>query len=304
MGPTATGKTEVAVELAQRHRLEIISVDSALVYRGMDIGTAKPNRDVLAQFPHRLVDICDPSDPYSAARFRDDALAVINEIHAAGRIPLLVGGTMLYFRALLQGISPLPSSDPSVREQLAQDAATLGWAALHQRLNTLDPQAAARIHVNDPQRLIRALEVFELTGIPLSELQQRKAPGLEGQARVLKLGLIPQNRPALHARIAERFAAMLRQGFLEEVERLHSRPDLHPALPSIKSVGYRQAWQHLEGELSVDAMRERAVIATRQLAKRQFTWLRAEPALQVVDPMACESTQVAKRLNRKITTFL
>lgn len=279
MGPTASGKTDLAVELVRRLPLEIISVDSAMVFRGMDIGTAKPDAQTLAEAPHRLIDILDPAEAYSAARFREDALAQMAEISAAGRIPLLVGGTMLYFRALQQGLATLPEADPGVRARLEQEARLRGWQALHERLAEVDPDSAQRIHPNDPQRLQRALEVYELSGQPLSQLwRTQQEAGLP--YRPVKLVVAPDDRPALHQRIALRFEQMLQQGLVEEVEALYHRGDLGPELPSIRCVGYRQVWQYLAGELSREAMSERGIVATRQLAKRQFTWLRSEQNLQ------------------------
>jgi tRNA dimethylallyltransferase len=279
MGPTASGKTDLAVELVRRLPVEIISVDSAMVYRGMDIGTAKPEADVLAEAPHRLIDILDPVEAYSAARFREDALQQMAEITTAGRIPLLVGGTMLYYRALQQGLAILPEADEEVRARLEAAAREVGWQALHERLAEVDPVSAMRIHPNDPQRLQRALEVYELTGRPLSELwQEQQETGLP--YRVVKLVVAPEDRADLHKRIALRFELMLKQGLIEEVEALYRRGDLNPELPSIRCVGYRQVWQYLAGELSREAMSEKGIVATRQLAKRQFTWLRSEQDLQ------------------------
>ena len=278
MGPTASGKTDLAVALRHRLPLEIISVDSAMIYRQMDIGTAKPEPAVLQQAPHRLIDILDPAESYSAAAFREDALREMAAIRQAGRIPLLVGGTMLYFRALEQGLSPLPEADPAVRKQLEVEAAELGWEALHRRLASVDPESAARIHPNDPQRLSRALEVYTISGRPLSELW-RMAQAEALPYRLLKLAVAPPERATLHRRIAQRFAQMLEQGLVGEVEALYRRGDLHEALPSIRCVGYRQVWQYLAGELSRDEMSEKGIAATRQLAKRQFTWLRSEDRL-------------------------
>ncbi len=279
MGPTASGKTDLAVELVRRLPVEIISVDSAMVYREMDIGTAKPEPEVLAEAPHRLIDILDPAEAYSAARFREDALRHMAEITAAGRIPLLVGGTMLYFRALEQGLAALPEADPELRARLEAEAAEQGWQVLHDRLAEVDPVSAARIHPNDPQRLQRALEVYELSGKPLSELWQRQQD--EGLPyRPIKLAVAPDDRAELHERIALRFRLMLEQGLIEEVEALYRRGDLHPDLPSIRCVGYRQVWQYLAGELNREEMSEKGIIATRQLAKRQFTWLRSEENLR------------------------
>ena len=277
MGPTASGKTELALELVQRLPLEIISVDSALVYRGMDIGTAKPDADLLARAPHRLIDIRDPSEAYSAAEFRQDALREMADITRQGRIPLLVGGTMLYFRALEQGLSDLPKADPAVRARLEQELSVMGLASLHQRLSDLDPLAAQRIHANDPQRTLRALEVIELTGRPLSALQAEDA-GEAMPYRVVKLVRAPNDRALLHQRIEARFRLMLDQGFEDEVRGLLARGDLSPELPSMRSVGYRQMLNYLLGGCSREEMIERTIIATRQLAKRQFTWLRADDA--------------------------
>jgi tRNA dimethylallyltransferase len=246
MGPTASGKTALACELADRFPLGIVSVDSALVYRGLDIGAAKPDAATLARYPHALIDIRDPAQPYSAAEFRDDALAAMHEITAQGRVPLLVGGTGLYFRALQRGLSELPGADPAIRARLTEEAAGIGWPAMHARLAGLDPVAAERIGPNDAQRLQRALEVIELSGRPLSELQR----GGAGEAfpwRVLKLALLPMDRRPLHARIAQRFDAMLAEGFLDELRALRERGDLHADLPAIRAVGYRQGWEHLEG---------------------------------------------------------
>lgn len=274
MGPTASGKTDLAVALVERLPCEIISVDSALVYRGMDIGTAKPGPEVLTRAPHRLIDIRDPADTYSAASFRQDALREMAQITAEGKIPLLVGGTGLYFRALRQGLSALPEAEPAVRARLEREAAESGWERLHQRLHKVDPIAAQRIHPNDPQRLARALEVYELTGRPLSELQQGGGEPLPYS--VLPLVVAPADREVLRERIARRYHLMLEQGFVAEVEALYRRPDLGPQKPSIRCVGYRQVWSHLAGEIGYAEMVERGIIATRQLAKRQLTWLRGE----------------------------
>jgi tRNA dimethylallyltransferase len=275
MGPTAAGKTRLALELVQRLPLEIISVDSAMVYRGMDIGTAKPSPSILAQAPHRLIDILDPLESYSAGRFRCDALAAMTDIAARGRIPLLVGGTGLYFRALEKGLFPLPPADPEVRRRLNLQAARHGWQALHERLRRLDPAAAQRIHPNDPQRIQRALEVYELTGRALSDLwAESREPPLPW--RTVKLVVYPPDRDVLHARIRERFELMLRQGFVEEVAALRGRDDLAPQMPSMRAVGYRQVWGYLDGLWGSEEMRERGMAATRQLAKRQLTWLRTE----------------------------
>ncbi len=276
MGPTASGKTGLAVELVKRLPCEIVSVDSAMVYRGMDIGTAKPGPEVLARAPHRLIDIRDPSQSYSAACFRADALREMEAITAAGRIPLLVGGTMLYFKALEQGLAVLPAANAQVRARLEREAARRGWAALHRRLQEVDPGAAARIHPNDPQRIQRALEVFELTGRPMSEWLAQDGGGHALPYRLLKIGLVFARREELHRRIAVRFHTMLEQGFLAEVERLYRRGDLHPGLPALRAVGYRQLWRYCTGEWSFDEAVQRGITATRQLAKRQLTWLRAQ----------------------------
>lgn len=298
MGPTAAGKTELAVALTEQLPCDIISVDSALVYRGMDIGTAKPDVDTLARAPHRLIDIIDPADCYSAAAFRRDALREIAAIQAVGRIPLLVGGTMLYYRALQNGLAILPEADPEIRERLEAEAAIEGWEVLHRRLAEVDPQAAARIHPNDPQRLQRALEVYELTGRAMSELwrEQSQEPL---PFPVTKLIVAPTSRSELHQRIAHRFDRMLTQGFIEEVETLFQRGDLHLELPSMRCVGYRQAWQYLIGELSKEAMRERAIIATRQLAKRQYTWLRGEGQTEWLDPSGGELLALSLKILKK-----
>jgi tRNA dimethylallyltransferase len=276
MGPTASGKTGLAVELVKRLGCGIVSVDSALVYRGMDVGTAKPGPEVLSVAPHRLIDILDPAEAYSAARFREDALAAMAEISAAGRVPLLTGGTMLYFDVLQHGISPLPGADRSLREELDARAVKEGWPALHAELARLDPVTAARIHPNDPQRIQRALEVCYISGRPLSELHDR--PGVEsGEYRYIKLALAPAERSTLHEIIERRFRSMMEQGFLDEVKRLYARDDLHAGLPSMRAVGYRQLWEHLEGGCSLDEAVRRGIVATRRYAKRQLTWLRAEP---------------------------
>jgi len=275
MGPTAAGKTGLAVELCERFPLEIISVDSALVYRGMDIGTAKPDAQTLQKAPHRLIDIRDPVDSYSVADFRDDALREMKSITAAGRVPLLAGGTMLYFRALEHGLSELPAANPEVRKQLELQATDIGWSAMHEILQQKDPEAAARIHPNDPQRIQRALEVIAISGQPMSELQQQTT-GEALDYRIHKIIISPQPRCILHERIEQRFDLMVKAGFIDEIKSLHARPDLNADLPSMRAVGYRQAWQWLDGEYTFEQMREKAIVATRQLAKRQLTWLRHE----------------------------
>lgn len=272
MGPTASGKTDLAMSLRQHLPVELISVDSALIYRGMDIGTAKPTPEELAAAPHRLIDIKDPSESYSAADFAADALREMNEIHANGRIPLLVGGTMLYFKALLEGLSPLPSADPTVRAEIEKQASEIGWKALHDELSRIDPESAARIHPNDPQRLSRALEVYRISGQTLTTLTRQKRPPLP--FRTAQFAIVPDQRERLHQRIEQRFLSMLDQGFESEVRALFERGDLHPGLPSIRCVGYRQMWAYLEGEIDHRDMVAKGVAATRQLAKRQITWLR------------------------------
>ncbi len=281
MGPTASGKTALALALARQIPVEIISVDSALVYRGMDIGTAKPTADELAAVPHHLIDILDPAQAYSAADFRSDALRLIAEIEARGRTPLLVGGTMLYFKALLEGISPLPEADPVIRAAIEQEAAMHGWAFLHQQLAQFDPVSAARIHPNDPQRINRAVEVYRLTGRSLTELTADKGEPFERP--VCQFAIAPAERAELHRRIALRFEQMLSQGFEQEVRLLKQRADLHPELPSVRCVGYRQMWDYLDGLVPYDEMVYRGIAATRQLAKRQLTWLRSWQNLRWLD---------------------
>ncbi|QDE40249.1 tRNA (adenosine(37)-N6)-dimethylallyltransferase MiaA [Luteibacter pinisoli] len=282
MGPTASGKTALACELSDRFPLGLISVDSALVYRGLDIGSAKPDAATLARYPHELIDIRDPADPYSAADFAADATAAMARVAARGQVPLLVGGTGLYFRALQRGLSELPEADPAVRERIGAEAAELGWAALHARMAAADPPAGIRIRPGDAQRIQRALEVMELTGRPITELQN--APRKPFPWRVLKLALLPDSRTALHERIARRFDAMLADGFLDEVRGLKARGDLHADLPAIRAVGYRQAWEFLDGQGDAQNFRDRGIYATRQLAKRQITWLRSELDARTFDP--------------------
>ncbi|HYA37707.1 MAG TPA: tRNA (adenosine(37)-N6)-dimethylallyltransferase MiaA [Candidatus Methylomirabilis sp.] len=279
MGPTAAGKTALALALHNALPVEIISVDSSQVYRGMDIGTAKPTPAELARAPHRLIDIRDPAQAYSAAEFCDDARREMEAIARAGRIPLLVGGSMFYFRALEFGLSDLPSADPDVRAHLAEEAGSVGWPALHQRLRSIDPESAAQIHPNDAQRIQRALEIHALTGQPPSRLGGGRLHG-ELPYGLVKIALWPQNRARLHARIESRFRAMLEQNFLGEVEHLYRRGDLTAELPSIRTVGYRQAWKYLTGEVNYNEMINQAVAATRQFAKRQVTWLRSYPQVR------------------------
>ncbi|MGY6772742.1 tRNA (adenosine(37)-N6)-dimethylallyltransferase MiaA [Gallibacterium sp. ZY190522] len=272
MGPTASGKTGLALQLAKKIPCEIISVDSALIYRGMDIGTAKPTTEELAIVPHHLIDIKDPAESYSAADFRNDALTLMQKIAAKGKIPLLVGGTMLYYKALLEGLSPLPQAHAEIRTQIEKQAEQIGWQGLHQQLAVIDPQSAQRIHPNDPQRINRALEVYYLTGKSLTELIEQKGEPLPYQ--LLQFAITPKERAILHQRIELRFQQMLEQGFQQEVEKLFARKDLHLNLPSIRCVGYRQMWEFLQGKYDFAEMKYRSICATRQLAKRQITWLR------------------------------
>ncbi len=278
MGPTAMGKTALAIELCREYPFEIISVDSALVYRGLDIGAARPSAEELAAAPHRLLGICDPAEPYSVARFREDALRAMTEITAAGRIPLLVGGTMLYFKALREGLAALPETDPALRARIEAEAARRGWPALHAELAEVDPAAAARIHPRHSQRIQRALEVWHASGRSLSDWQARQVTE-DLPWRLLQLALIPLDRPWLHRRIERRFRAMLDLGLVDEVRALRARGDLHPGLPAVRAVGYRQVWEYLDGEVDYDTMVARGIAATRQLAKRQLTWLRGWPDL-------------------------
>ncbi|MGK0272848.1 MAG: tRNA dimethylallyltransferase [Cocleimonas sp.] len=278
IGPTASGKTGLAIKLMKHFPIEIISVDSALVYKDMNIGTAKPTAIELAEAPHRLISFLDPSKAYSAADFRNDALREMAEITAAGKIPVLVGGTMLYYRALEYGLAVLPEADPKLREKLSAEAEQIGWDGLHQRLTEIDPASGNRLHPNDKQRIQRALEVYELTGKSLTEHQIEHQQDKENALpyRLLKIALIPEEREWIRELADTRFRQMLEDGFIDEMKSLHAREDLNADLPSIRCVGYRQAWQYLEGELDYDEMIERAVIATRQLAKRQMTWMRSE----------------------------
>ncbi len=299
MGPTASGKTGVAVQLVQHLPLEIVSVDSALVYRGMDIGTAKPDAATLRIAPHHLIDLIDPTEAYSAARFREDALRVMAEITARGHVPLLVGGTMLYFKALWEGLSELPQADAALREEIEQDARERGWPALHAELMKLDPETAARLKPADAQRIQRALEVVRLTGKPMSQvLAASRSEALP--YRVLPLALVPYDRSVLHERIAQRFAAMLEAGLVEEVARLRKEYPLNPNLPSMRCVGYRQAWQYLEGEYGREELLNRGIYATRQLAKRQLTWLRG----MEVETFDCLAEDLAAQVEERVRGFL
>ncbi|WP_057179419.1 MULTISPECIES: tRNA (adenosine(37)-N6)-dimethylallyltransferase MiaA [Colwellia] len=298
MGPTASGKTALAMALQEALPCDIISVDSALIYRDMDIGTAKPSKAELAQYPHRLINLRDASESYSAADFCRDALAEIAEIRSNNRIPLLVGGTMMYFKSLIEGISPLPTANAEIRQAIASEALTKGWQAMHDQLAEIDPVSALRIHPNDPQRLTRALEVYRIAGNTLTQLTQKKGAKLSGN--VLQLAITPQERSTLHERIARRYQQMIAMGFEQEVIRLKSRGDLHQDLPAIRCVGYRQMWQYLEGEIDHDEMIFRGICATRQLAKRQLTWLRNWPDLHwLTTDDSSNLTQVLSLLETK-----
>lgn len=272
MGPTASGKTDLAIALRKKLPVEVISVDSALIYKGMDIGTAKPSKAEQAAAPHRLIDILDPAESYSVANFREDALREMQNITAEGKIPLLVGGTMLYYKGLLDGLSPLPSSEPKIRSEIEAKAAQFGWNTLHQTLQQIDPTSAARINPNDSQRISRALEVFYISGKTMTELTAQQGDALPYE--ILQFAVMPQERAVLHQRIEQRFEKMITAGFEEEVKQLYARGDLHADLPSIRCVGYRQMWEYLDGEISLDEAIFKGICATRQLAKRQITWLR------------------------------
>lgn len=299
MGPTASGKTAAALEIAARIPSEIISVDSALVYRGMDIGTAKPSREELASVPHHLIDILDPTESYSVMQFRNDAIRLAGEISARGKLPLLVGGTMLYFKGLKDGLDDLPQADAAIRAQLDAEEADLGTPALHARLAEIDPVTAARLKPNDSQRIQRALEIWLLTGQPMSSLLE-KAPKSTLPFTLLPIALEPGDRSVLHARIAARFDAMLKDGgLIEEVKTLRARGDLHPGLPSMRCVGYRQTWEYLDGLYGLAELREKGIAATRQLAKRQITWLRSMPERHIVDCLASDApAQVLREIAR------
>lgn len=288
MGPTAAGKTDLAIALHQHLNADIISVDSALIYRGMDIGTAKPSAQELRRAPHRLIDICDPADTYSAADFVRDAKSAMAEIVAAGRTPLLVGGTMLYFKALLEGLSPMPPADPTIRAAIKSAAAERGWPAMHAELAKVDPLSAARLHPNHSQRICRALEVFRASGKPMSAWQTGGSGGVQDAYNWIQIAVAPQERSLLHQRIETRFDKMLELGFIEEVAALRGRGDLHEGMPSMRAVGYRQVWQYLSGECDLATMRERGIAATRQLAKRQLTWLRGWHGLSWVNIQGVE----------------
>lgn len=284
MGPTASGKTGLALDIAAKVESEVISVDSALVYKGMDIGTAKPTQEERAGVVHHLIDIIDPAESYSVSQFVNDTNALIGDILARGKVPILAGGTMMYFNALINGISPLPKSDEKIRDEITQQAQRLGWSKLHDELRGVDPISGERIHPNDPQRITRALEVYRSTGKTLTHWQQQE--GEKCPYNIAQFAIAPADRAVLHERIATRFDLMLEQGFENEVVKLCERSDLHEDLPSIRSVGYRQMWQYLDGQLSYAEMRERGIIATRQLAKRQLTWLRGWEQVTWLDTFA------------------
>ena len=295
LGPTASGKTRLAIELVKRLPCEIVSVDSAMVYRGMDIGTAKPDVATLAAAPHRLIDFLDPTEHYSVADFRTDALREMAEITATGKIPLLVGGTMLYFRALERGLSVLPGADPMVRARLDAQARKHGWSGVHRRLQQVDPTAAARIHPNDAQRIQRALEVYEISGVPMTELQLQ---GHQSQMpyRLQKIALMPLDRAALREKITMRFLQRLETGLVKEVDALYQRGDVNSTMMAMRAVGYRQVWEFLEGRLDYDSMVLRAIYATRQLAKRQLTWLRGERSVQRLRMETCNNSDIFRAL--------
>jgi tRNA dimethylallyltransferase len=296
MGPTASGKTGLAIELCENLPCEIISVDSALIYRGMDIGTAKPNAVELQRAPHRLIDILDPAERYSVAEFRKDALLAMQEITARGKIPLLVGGTMMYYKALIDGLSPLPESDQNVRKTIEAEADKLGWGELHQQLAQIDPTSARRIHPNDPQRLIRALEVYHLTNRSMTDLMATKSAPIP--YNVKQFCIAPDDRKVLHQRIAQRFQQMVDTGFQAEVEELRTRGDLHLNLPSIRCVGYRQMWQYLDGDYGFIEMIAKSVAATRQLAKRQLTWLRSWENIHPLDTFSTNNLSKVIKLSQ------
>jgi len=303
MGPTASGKTDLAMSLMAHLPVELISVDSGQIYRDMNIGTAKPDAETLLKAPHRLIDIRDPAERYSAAEFRDDALREMQQITEAGRLPVLVGGTMLYYRALEYGLSPLPAADEAVREQLEAEASKVGWAGMHQKLADIDPVAAERIHQNDPQRIQRALEVHVITGSTMTELYETETKHVFPY-QAIKFSISPDDRSVLHERIERRFHLMLEQGFVKEVESLYQRGDLNLDMPSVRTVGYRQFWPYVSGECSLEEATEKAIIATRQLAKRQLTWLRGDDSIRRFDSLADDLLdQVLKRLANSPISF-
>ena len=296
MGPTASGKTDLAVDLVEKYPCELISVDSALVFKDMDIGTAKPDDATLARAPHKLISFLDPSESYSVAEFRHDALTEMKKATDAGKVPVLVGGTMLYFRALENGLADMPNADPIIRDRLLLEAKANGWQSLHDRLAEVDPESAARIHPNDPQRIQRALEVHEISGVSMTELHRRASVNAFPY-RLLKIALIPSDREWLRQRAALRFDIMIKAGFIEEVKSLYERGDLNENLPSIRCVGYRQAWDYLEGKVDYEEMKNRAIIATRQLAKRQLTWLRSEQEIKTHDPQNHDTSSILAEID-------
>ncbi|KQR85376.1 tRNA dimethylallyltransferase [Burkholderia sp. Leaf177] len=303
LGPTASGKTAAALAFAQRFPVEIISVDSALVYRGMDIGTAKPTEEERAIAPHHLIDIIDPTEAYSAAQFRNDALKLVAEIEARGRIPLLVGGTMLYYMALTRGLNELPEANPEMRAALDEEAARDGWPALHARLAVVDPETAARLAPNDSQRIQRAMEVFMLSGRALSAILKDPKKSQEGEPEFVPIALEPSDRSVLHKRIEKRFDSMLEGGFIDEVKRLRARGDLSPTMPSMRCVGYRQVWEFLDGVVDYPTMRDKGVFATRQLCKRQLTWLRGIEGRHVVDCAREDAMEMAVGEIERVVRF-
>lgn len=295
MGPTATGKTDLAISLAENSDCEIISVDSAMIYKEMDIGTAKPGADQLARAPHHLINLCNPDEHYSVAQFCLDANRLIDQIHGRNKIPLLVGGTMMYFHALQYGINQLPAANTRLRKEMEEIAAHHGWQALHKKLARADPQSAARIHPNDSQRIQRALEVFELSGVKLSS-HHAKRKTARSDISILSIGLFPQDRSRLHQRIEDRFETMLAQGLIEEMIALRSNWTLNINMPSMRCVGYRQLWHYIENSISHEQMRNQAIAATRQLAKRQLTWLRHYPKIRLIDPGTMGSDQIMQQI--------
>ena len=314
LGPTASGKTQLAFDLVERfknqQRFEIISIDSALVYRDMNIGTAKPDAATLKKYPHHLIDLIDPTEAYSAARFCREVMPLMAEITGRGAMPLLVGGTMLYAKALSEGLSDMPESDPNIRRELDQRALTIGWPAMHAELAKVDATTAARLKPNDSQRIQRALEIFQQTGTPISTLQQRKSNDYSWPYNSLMIGLMPADRAALHARIAARFAAMLTAGLVEEVKQLREKYSLNADMPSMRAVGYRQTWEFLDADASsLDSLREKGIAATRQLAKRQMTWLRSMPAVEIFDCLpagfsADLRADLSSAVSARVETFL
>ncbi|MDX1454935.1 MAG: tRNA (adenosine(37)-N6)-dimethylallyltransferase MiaA [Gammaproteobacteria bacterium] len=304
MGPTASGKTAAAMALADRFPVELINVDSAQIYRDMDIGTAKPDAETLARYPHHLMDICDPSERYSAAQFRADALGLMNDIIQRGKVPLLVGGTGLYYRALENGLADMPEADEAIRKEIFYEAAERGWGALHAVLAEVDPESAARIEPTDTQRIQRALEVYRKTGKTLTEHWQEQRAGEQRDElpyKLLKLAVWPQDRAELHRRIEQRFGQMMEAGFLAEVAALKSRDDLDLECPSMRAVGYRQLWQHLEGEFPLDEAVRKGIVASRQYAKRQITWLRSESGLEVFE---ATDPELASQLADRVEAFI